>query len=76
MRDAIELEWAGIPSVALIAQDLTGAADAMKRLSGMPDYEYVTVDYAKGSSWSDQEVREFAKQTVSGVLALLMEKER
>lgn len=42
MRDAIELEFAGIPSVAIIHESMRGSADAMRRVSGVPDYDFIT----------------------------------
>ena len=45
MRDAVELEWAGVPSVAIIHYEMTGSAKAIARISGHEDYEFVTVGY-------------------------------
>jgi hypothetical protein len=45
LRDAVELEWAGIPSVAIIHESMAGTARAMALVSGMPDYEFVVVNY-------------------------------
>lgn len=39
------MEWAGIPSVAIVHEALAGSADAMKKLSRMPDYPYVRIPY-------------------------------
>jgi len=63
MRDAIELEWAGIPSVAIIHEALAGSADSMKRLSGVKDYDYVEVKYPHipTAVWTDEEARSIAK---------------
>ncbi len=73
MRDAIELEWAGVPSVAVIHEALTGSADSMKRLSGVPDYEYVVVNYPHAviAAWSDEETRDIAKEVAPKVRNLL-----
>jgi hypothetical protein len=70
LRDAIELEWQGVPSVTVVAEPLCGSADAMKKLSGMPDYRYAVVPYPVGSLTSD-EIRLRAKQVVPRILALL-----
>jgi len=48
MRDALEFEWFGIPSVAIIADALTGPADAMRALSGMAHYPYVVTAFPVG----------------------------
>jgi hypothetical protein len=45
LRDAIEMEWVGIPSVAIVHEALAGSADAMKKMSKMPDYPYVKIPY-------------------------------
>jgi len=70
MRDAIELEWSGVPSVAIIAEPLVGSAEAMKKLSGMPDYPYVVVPYPVGSL-SPEEVRARAKDITPRIIELL-----
>ena len=70
MRDAIELEWEGVPSAAVIAEPLTGSADAMKQVSGMPDYRYVIVPDPVGSLNPDQ-IRQRAKEITPQVLELL-----
>jgi len=70
MRDAIELEWSGVPSVAIIAEPLVGSAEAMKKLSGMPDYPYVVVPYPVGSL-SPEEIRTRAKEITPRIIELL-----
>lgn len=73
MRDAIELEWAGIPSVAIIHTALAGSANSMKRLSGVPDYGFVTVDYPHIPTgvWTDDEIREMARKLAPQVVRAL-----
>ncbi len=73
MRDAIEMEMAGIPSVTICHEGLTGSVESMKRLSGMPDYKYVVVNYPHIPTcrWSAEEVQEVAKQVAPQVAALL-----
>ena len=70
MRDAIELEWSGVPSVAIIAEPLVGSAEAMKKLSGMPDDPYVVVPYPVGSL-SPEEIRTLAKEITPRIIELL-----
>ena len=43
MRDAIEMEWAGIPSVAIAHEDLRGAIDAMRTISKATQTPYVLI---------------------------------
>ena len=73
MRDAIELEWAGVPSVAIVHEAVRGSAEAMAKLSGVPDYPFVGVDYpwTPTAVWSDEEIRELAKVVAPRVLARL-----
>lgn len=63
MRDAIELEWAGVPSIAIIHEAVRGSAESMARLSGFPDYPFLLVDYpwTPTAVWSDEEVRTLAR---------------
>ena len=73
IRDAMELEWAGIPSVALVHEDMLPAVDAMTRLAGMPDYPYVVVGRARTSlcDWDDANVAAVAKEIAAEASALL-----
>ena len=73
IRDAMELEWAGIPSVALVHEDMVPAVDAMTRLADMPDYPYVVVSRTRTSlcDWDDATVAAAAKEIVGETLALL-----
>lgn len=43
MRDAIELEWAGVPAVAIVHETLSGSAHAICSLSQMVDYPFIEV---------------------------------
>jgi hypothetical protein len=49
VRDALEFEWMGKPSVVVVADALTGPADAMLRLCGMPDYPYIVTPFPVGN---------------------------
>ncbi len=49
MRDAIELEWSGIPSVAIVADALLSPVNFMRQLSGMPDYPYCVTAFPVGN---------------------------
>ena len=73
MRDAVELEWAGIPSVAIIHESMAGTARAMARVSAMPDYAFVTVDYPHMplAVWTPDEIRDIARDVVAGVVERL-----
>ena len=73
MRDAIELEWAGIPTVALIHKAMSGSANSMKRLSGVPDYPYAVLDYPHVplAKWDPAEVREIARKLAPQIIERL-----
>jgi hypothetical protein len=70
LRDAVELEWAGIPSVAIIHESMAGTARAMARVSAMPDYPFVTVDYPHVplAVWTPDEIRAIARDVVAAVI--------
>jgi hypothetical protein len=73
LRDAVELEWAGVPSVAIVHEEMTGSAKAIARISGHPDYAFVTVGYPHIplAVWDDDEIRMVAKAVAPQVRALL-----
>jgi len=73
LRDAVELEWAGIPSVAIIHESMAGTARAMARVSAMPDYAFVTVEYPHMplAVWTPDEMRDIARDVVAAVIERL-----
>jgi hypothetical protein len=73
LRDALELEWAGIPSTAIVHRAMTPTLVAMAQLSGMPDYPYAVVDHPHLpiARWEPEEVRQIAKAVTGRVYALL-----
>ena len=73
MRDAVELEWSGIPSVAVVHQAMYGSARAIARISGMPEYPFLTVDYPHVplAVWTDEEIDEVARDLAPQIVALL-----
>ena len=72
MRDSIELEWAGTPSVAIVTDALVGAAEAIVRVSGMPDYPYVVTEFPVGNL-TEAELADRATVIAPDVLRLLTE---
>jgi hypothetical protein len=70
MRDAIDLEWLGVPSVAVIADALVGPVDFMKRISGMDAYTYCTTPFPVGNLTPD-ETRQRGAELAPQVLDLL-----
>ncbi len=73
VRDAMELEWEGIPAAALVHEDMLPGVRAMTRLAGMPDYRYVVVDDSRTSlcDWDDATLESVAKAISAEVLELL-----
>jgi hypothetical protein len=73
MRDSVELEWAGIPSVCIVHGALAGSAQAMARLSGHETYEFLVVDssYDRDAKWTPDELREIVQELAPKVRALL-----
>jgi hypothetical protein len=76
LRDSVELEWAGIPSVAIVHESMAGTARAMAQVSGMPGYEFVTVPYPHIplAMWSDDEIADMARELAPQILARLTER--
>ena len=74
MRDAVELEWAGIPSVAIVHYEMSESAGAIARISGHPDYPMITVDYPyiPTATWSDEEIQILAKQLAPQIRTMLL----
>jgi hypothetical protein len=78
LRDSVELEWAGVPSVAIVHESMAGSARAMARVSGMPDYGFCTVPYPHIplAVWTDDEIDEVARLLAPQLLARLTEDDR
>jgi hypothetical protein len=74
LRDAVELEWAGIPSVCIVHRELRESAAAIARISGHPDYPVIVVDYPyiPTATWSDDEITVLAKELAPQVRDLLV----
>lgn len=69
IRDALDLEAAGIPAVCIVHTALVPAVQALCRLVGAPDYPFVVVDYPYNPTgvWSEDECSAMADQVVEGV---------
>jgi len=74
LRDSIELEWAGIPTAAVIHRAVQGSAEAMAKLSGVPDFPFVIVDHPwiPTAVWTKEEIRDLAREVAPKVRARLM----
>jgi len=73
LRDSIELEWAGIPTAAVIHRAVQGSAEAMAKLSGVPDFPFVIVDHPwiPTAVWTKEEIRDLAREVAPKVRARL-----
>jgi hypothetical protein len=73
LRDAVELEWSGIPTVAVVHQAMHGSARAIAGISGMPEYPFLIVDYPHVplAVWSDEEIDEVARDLAPRIIGLL-----
>ena len=73
MRDAVELEWEGIPSLPIIHSSVRGSAESMAKLSGIADYPFLIVDYPyiPTALWSDEEVEGLATGITDSVIAMM-----
>jgi len=73
LRDAVELEWEGIPSLPIIHTSVRGSAESMAKLSGVPDYPFLIVDYPyiPTAMWTDEEVATLADSISDSVLAMM-----
>jgi hypothetical protein len=69
LRDAVELEWAGVPSVAIIHEAMAGSARAIAMVSGMPDYEFVIGNYPHPplAIWTPDEIDDIVGEVADQV---------
>jgi hypothetical protein len=75
MRDAIELEHAGIPSVAIIADALVSPVNFMREMSGVPDYPYCITPFPVGNL-TPEETAQRGETLAPEVLLLLTRSDR
>jgi hypothetical protein len=69
IRDALELEKIGIPSVCIVHEALVSAVQALAKYVGAPDYPIVTVGYPHDPTghWSKDEAFELAESVLDAV---------
>ena len=63
--------------MAVVHHTMAGTARAMARVSGMPDYDYLTVDYPHVplAIWTADEITEVAKELAPRILELLTKRD-
>ena len=59
--------------MAIIHEAVRGSAKSMAKLSGVPDYDFLLVDYPwiPTAIWDEDEIRRLAKEVAPRVLAKL-----
>lgn len=69
MRDALDLEAAGIPAVCIVHRALVPAVEALCKLVGAAGYPFVVVDYPYNptGAWSADECNAMAAQVIDAV---------
>lgn len=77
VRDAIDLERAGIPAVPVVHEALYGSARTIAGMAGLPKFPFATVTYPHMSlaNWDEAECREVAENVVEDVVRLLVSTE-
>ncbi len=58
MRDSVEMEWEGIPAVAIVHEALAGSARSMKTISKMPNYPFLEIKFPLPpvGVWTDEQI--------------------
>jgi len=72
-RDAVELEWAGIPAVPLIHEAVAQGVRVLARIVNMTDYPYILLGkpYHNLCVWTDDEIDAVVDQVVPQIIARL-----
>lgn len=62
-----------MPTVCICHTEMTGSAQAIARISGCPDYPFLTVGYPHipTAIWTDEECAEIARAIAPDVVKLL-----
>lgn len=71
MHDGITLERRGLPTAVIVTAPFVGAARAMARLDGDPDYPFAVVAHPVGDLTRDA-LRAMAAEVVDDVERLLL----
>ena len=71
MHDGIEMEKLGIPTASIVTHVFVNTANAMTRMMGVPDFEYIVAQHPL-SSLTDAEVKERAAQLAPEVERILL----
>jgi hypothetical protein len=71
VHDGIEMENLGIPTASIVTHVFVNTANAMTRMMGVPDFEYIVAQHPL-SSLTDAEVKERAAQLAPEVERILL----
>jgi hypothetical protein len=71
VHDGIEMEKLGIPTASIVTHVFVNTANAMTRMMGVPDFEYIVAQHPL-SSLTDAEVKERAAQLAPEVERILL----
>lgn len=71
MHDGIEMEKLGIPTASIVTHVFINTANAMTRMMGVPDFQYIVAQHPL-SSLTDEEVKARAQQLAPEVERILL----
>jgi hypothetical protein len=71
VHDGIEMEKLGIPTASIVTHVFVNTANAMTRMMGVPDFEYIVAQHPL-SSLTDGEIKERAAQLAPEVERILL----
>ena len=64
------MEWAGIPSVAIVHEALAGSANSMRVISKMPDYPFLKVRFPLPpvGVWTEEEIEDLCSELLPKII--------
>jgi hypothetical protein len=71
VHDGIEMEKLGIPTASIVTHVFINTANAMTRMMGVPDFQYIVAQHPL-SSLTDEEIKERAAQLAPEVERILL----
>jgi hypothetical protein len=71
VHDGIEMEKLGIPTASIVTHVFINTANAMTRMMGVPDFQYIVAQHPL-SSLTDEEVKARAQQLAPEVERILL----
>ena len=71
MHDGIEMEKLGIPTASIVTHVFRNTANAMTRMMGVPDFDYIIAEHPL-SSLTESEVKARAAQIAPEVERILL----